>query len=298
MINDKPRLCGGTFFTLVLEARGQRASKRANFLGETDGLSEPEVLFGLAQVVVPDINEPTISMKNTVKGDTSNFKLCKAAGGNTFMLSERPAKKAFDERVKNKYTDALNAMRVFVDDFIEVGGSCQKDIDLVKALLELLKQDQSIDASQEFYVCESGFPLTKEEILQETQFCLDAFLLGMWHFALLRKEGNKVGLATANEWCPSQGGAVREYVGEMGYTWNNPVELSRCVPQKQMVEEAKQETEEPCVETEEIYEEPQPHPIEQTLNNPRVFNFNLCQTGNNNTQIGHIDTYYAPKRDS
>jgi hypothetical protein len=42
-----PRLCGGTFFVLVLQALKQRVKARQHYNGERDGLSDPEVLIGL-----------------------------------------------------------------------------------------------------------------------------------------------------------------------------------------------------------------------------------------------------------
>ncbi len=45
--NDYPRLCGGTFLTLVLQALKQRVKARKHYNGERDGLSDPEVLTGL-----------------------------------------------------------------------------------------------------------------------------------------------------------------------------------------------------------------------------------------------------------
>lgn len=50
-IDDYPRLCGGTFFTLVLQALRQRMKAREHYAGDSDGLSDSEVMVGL-------INEP------------------------------------------------------------------------------------------------------------------------------------------------------------------------------------------------------------------------------------------------
>jgi hypothetical protein len=56
--DDKPRLCGGTFFVLVLQALRQRVKARQHYKGERDGLSDPEVLMGLIKVINPDYQEP------------------------------------------------------------------------------------------------------------------------------------------------------------------------------------------------------------------------------------------------
>lgn len=290
-----PRLCGGTFFTLLLEARGQRMTKRENFMGLTDGLSEPETLFGLAQVVVPDIKPPLPTMKNTVKGNTTDFKSCKNMGGTTFMFGDKSARASFDSCVKQNYDMALCAMSSFIDRFLDVGGSIGKDIKLVRALLDLIDQDDSIEDTQSFYICEDGQAVSKADIKSETNFCIDSFLLGVWHYALLRKEGNAIGRDTFDEWCPSQNGGRREYIGTMGNALNREIQISRCVisdtePEPE-VEEENITSEESVITEEPSVEEPTPSTLQQNVNNPLVFNF--TQNGNNCTQIGNIENYYA-----
>lgn len=44
----------------------------------------------------------------------------------------------------------------FVQRFLEVGTSTAKEVWLVKALLDLIDADQSIDAGQAFYIGEVG----------------------------------------------------------------------------------------------------------------------------------------------
>ena len=53
-IHDYPRLCGGTFFTLVLQDLRQRMKAREHYKGDRDGLTDPEVLMGLIKVINPD----------------------------------------------------------------------------------------------------------------------------------------------------------------------------------------------------------------------------------------------------
>ena len=87
--SENIRLCGGTFFTLLLEDRKPRAGVREHYAGEKDGLSEPEVLIGLSKVLVPDFREPLESMMTTIKGNTSEYKSCKNKGGTYFPFSNR-----------------------------------------------------------------------------------------------------------------------------------------------------------------------------------------------------------------
>ena len=72
--NEYPRLCGGTFFTLVLQALRQRMKAREHYSGDSDGLSDPEVLVGLIKVINPDYTDPG---KENLKGTANNYKACK-----------------------------------------------------------------------------------------------------------------------------------------------------------------------------------------------------------------------------
>ena len=73
---EYPRLCGGTFFTLVLQARRQRMKAREHYSGDSDGLSDPEVLVGLIKVINPDYIDPG---KENLKSTVNNYKACKTS---------------------------------------------------------------------------------------------------------------------------------------------------------------------------------------------------------------------------
>jgi len=296
-----PRLCGGTVFTLILEARQQRYGVREHFAGDSDGLSEMDTLIGLAQVMVPDLKRPAKTREDTVQGNTTEFKICKTAGGKGYYpFSDRQSKKAFDDRVKGNYAEALKAMCDFVKNFIWVKGSDKQDVNLVKALLDLIERDDSINNSQVFYIMPEGKPVTKQRIDQidgEDVF-LESFLLGVWHYAIMRREGNTIGKATMNEWCPSKGGAPREYEGHMGENLSRNIRLTYLgdveVPdQDEEIEHIEAEVVEGTKDPE---PEPQPQTVNQSVNNPVVINITMNQSGNGR-QYGYIADYHEKGED-
>jgi hypothetical protein len=89
------------------------------------------------------------------------------------------------KRVRERFPDALNAMSIFVDDFLETGTEVQKDVRLVKALLDLIQQDDSIGKDEEFYVSEDGGKIKKTALGGLRKVCLPAFLLGIWHYVVV-----------------------------------------------------------------------------------------------------------------
>ena len=165
------RLCGGTFFTLLLEDRKPRAGVREHYAGEKDGLSEPEVLIGLSKVLVPDFREPLESMMTTIKGNTSEYKSCKNKGGTYFPFSNRVALTEFDKCVKDNYQVALNRMIEFCDEFLHVKDSTKKDERLVKALIDTIDKDDSIESNQIFYALQDGTGMSKARAFAFRHFC-------------------------------------------------------------------------------------------------------------------------------
>ena len=296
-----PRLCGGTVFTLILEARQQRYGVREHFAGDSDGLSEMDTLIGLAQVMVPDLKRPAKTREDTVQGNTTEFKICKTAGGKGYYpFSNRQSKMAFDDRVKGYYAEALKAMCDFVKNFIWVKGSDKQDVNLVKALLDLIERDDSINNSQVFYIMPDGKPVTKQRIdqIDGEDVCLESFLLGVWHYAIMRREGNTIGKATMNEWCPSKGGAPREYEGHMGENLSRNIRLTYLgdveVPdQDEEIEHIEAEVVEGTKDPE---PEPQPQTVNQSVNNPVVINITMNQSGNGR-QYGYIADYHEKGED-
>lgn len=217
MTNTKNyRLCGGTYFTLLLRARKQRMGVREHYKGMSDGMADPILLMALAEIAMPDYRTPEASMLATVKSATSRYKSCQANGGTYFPFSDGAVIASFDERIKTDYSRCLAAMNSYVADYIDVCGDTKKDEYLVKALVEVIASDTTIDTNQPFYVCEDGSALTKAQICAASELCLQSFLLGIWHYIILKVQDNKVGADTYNEWCPARGGAPRDYTAALG----------------------------------------------------------------------------------
>ena len=211
--NDYPRLWGGTFFILVLQALRQRMKAREHYKGESDGLKDPNVLVGLIKVINPDYQEPS---GDALKGKTNDFKSCKTSTGQYLPFGDTVEVEEFDSRVQTAYASALGQMDNFVGQFLETGTAVKKDERLVKALIDLIQQDKSIDAEEEFYILETGEKIKKAALGDLTTVCLPAFLLGVWHYVVVNRKDNQVGKDTYNQWCPLAGGGPRAYKGSMG----------------------------------------------------------------------------------
>lgn len=283
-INEYPRLCGGTFFTLVLQALRQRMNAREHYDGDSDGLSDPEVLVGLIKVINPAYSDPG---KEKLKTIANNYK----QGGNShsayFPFHDDQVINAFDQTVRTDYQAALNGMIRFVNQFLDLSEPVHKDVNLVRALVDLIQQDQSIDAETDFYIGQNGEKKKKAALGDLKEVCLPSFLLGVWHYVVVNRQDNSIGKKTYDVWCPSAGGGQRKYTAHMGEGILDDLTINYA----DIVEKA--ETDAEPVETTIIDDVPE-QPVQQTVNNPFVFNFN--QYGNNGTQIGHVENYYGSKK--
>ena len=275
--NEHPCLCGGTFFTQLLNARKQRIGPRKKYCGESDGLSDPNALVALIKVFNPSYTEPTPSTFPTFKGNTSDFKNCKVSSGTYLPFGNTGEVRSFDECVRTNYDVALSRMLVFTDAFLDTEKDTKKDEYLVEALIELISKDSSIEADALFYALEDGTVICKETLATSTDICLQAFLVGVLHYILLNRADNKIGRSTVENWTPSK-----------GFTQNLNVYnyIEQAVPLEDAEGSASGYEETVIDDSSEERSGDQQQSTTQTVNNPVVFN----QYGNNGIQIGSIGT--------
>lgn len=285
---EYPRLCGGTFMTLVIQALLPRKKAREHYVGESDKLNDPDVLVGLIKVINPDYREP---YKGTLKTKANEYKSCKLSKGQYLPFGDKVTISVFDERVKKDYASARMAMSTFIENFIETGTTLKKDERLVKALIDLIQQDDSIEDDVVFLIGRDGQPVRKDRLDDMYKVCLPAFLLGVWHFIVVNRKDNKIGQDTYDIWCPKNDHGPREYQGVMGesiarkidvYTLN-PDEIEGSV--EPQVEEKISQADRVDAEKDNAQKEAfGTGPNLQQINNP----FTFIQNGDNNTQIGYI----------
>ncbi len=282
-ISEYPRLCGGTFFTLVLQALQQRMNAREHYSGGNDGLTDPEVLVGLLQVINPGYKDPG---KETMSGTANNYKACKTSTGTHLPFDDMQILSAFDDRVQNDYQTALKGMTGFVNAFLDLNAFVHKDANLVRGLVDLIQQDQSIQDNEYFYIGPNGEKVKKAAFGGLTEVCFPSFLLGVWHYVVLNRKDNTVGRKTYDAWCPSKNRAKRKYIGNMGE--GILAGMTTYMPEGNETVSA-EVVDEPSEEkgSNEAGQD-EPPVIQQTINNnPSFFNFNV--TGSNNKFINHVD---------
>ena len=281
-INEYPRLCGGTFFTSVLQALQQRMNAREHYDGDSDGLSDPEVLVGLIKVINPAYVDPG---KEKLKTIVNNFK----QGGNSrsvyFPFHDDQVINAFDQTVRINYQTALNGMIGFVNDFLDISEPVHKDVNLVRAIFDLIQKDQTIEVADEFYIGPNGEKKAALGDLKEV--CLPSFLLGVWHYVVVNRKDNSIGKKTYEIWCPSAGGSQRKYTAHLGegildglttYTVNTKDTITAEIVDEEPIEDDASDA---------AGQDASPVTQQMVNNNPTFFNINI--SGGNNNFYQHVD---------
>ncbi len=220
------RLCGGTFFTLMVEARKDTYKANQHYTGLRDGISEPELLFALGKLIKPDLPPLTESIMTTVKSNTTNYKQCKNKGGSYFPFKDQAALHNYDNRIREGDPALYTEMQLLIDQFLDTESFTNRARILVRALFDVIEKDDSIPAEQPFYIQENGKPVSKEKLLHMDTVCLEPFLAGIWHFAVCRDEPCTIGQETYHIWCRG-GNGRRVFVSDIGQNGRYDVEYTR-----------------------------------------------------------------------
>lgn len=217
MINtEKPRLCGGTFFVLLLRAKRTKAKKEIQKFGN-GGVTNPELLKSLIMFFDPDYIAPAGSSLET---NTSLYKSCNISFADCLPFSDTALTNAFDRKIKTNYCNELTTMKLLVDFFLTTEKPA-KIQELVYGVLNLIKDDDSIKPYDVFYAQPNGIAIRKDKLLTMTEFNLYALLLGVWHFILMKRENNTIGKPTLEEWLrpPVEKGDKYTFISNIGDTY-------------------------------------------------------------------------------
>lgn len=192
-----PVLCGGTFLTQILQSRKPTASRRQRTQGATNIFREPDVLFGLVQLVQPDYIRPA---GDTFRTYTTNYKKCADYTPDDLKFDNETVETAFLTRLATDYTTELYKATVFSNLFIDIGSTAQNDVLLIKRLIELIRDDRSIPDATRFVISRDGTSITKSELKEVNEVNLPAFLLDVWKFIVTERKDNSIGAATISAW--------------------------------------------------------------------------------------------------
>lgn len=181
---SKKRLCGGTFLVLLLDAKGKRQTTRSNGR-KGDGRNNPDVFERLLKITIPDFIRPTEG--RTFNTFTTEYKNCRESDTPSVCLTYDETIHRFDSSVRNNYQEVATAFDKFVKYAVDVPTHGKR---LVASLLDLINMDD-ISGTQEFFIRPDGTAVSRDDILNEEQYCLSSFILGVWHYIVCNVKDNE-----------------------------------------------------------------------------------------------------------
>lgn len=211
------KICGGTFFVLLSNARKPMQLNSESYKGNSNNMAEFDLIRALSGVVNP---EYTVEKNDTTINNIGNFKKCINWGASSFAFQDKDSKRNFRKRFESGDIDLTIQMNDLVEKLLDE----EKDTVLVRAIIETIIQDEGIPSNQEFYI---GKTVTKDELATLMAVSLPEFLLGIWYFVYIVIEDNKIGADTYNRWCPPRGRDKRTYTGTIGEDSNLKIVATR-----------------------------------------------------------------------
>lgn len=196
--NNVPYLCGGTLFSLILQARKQRTKARDKYKGGSDGLKDTDVMIGLLYVVTG--SRTSDFQGSTFSKCTTQFKTCLNYGTTYIPFTEPSVVSSYTNWLNKKDPDLLRRMSEFIDTYIDKG----RVEWLVKALLETIAKDISIDDNTEFSFTMNS-EIMRKDFDSVNKVELPIFLLSVLGYILSKPTSNQLGRATFEKWHTQKG---------------------------------------------------------------------------------------------
>ena len=219
-----PFLCGGTLYNLLLLASRKHIKTDS---GDSIQVRDRDVMAGLIEAIT---GEPCSLYDNTFRKCVSEYKRCIRSSVSYLPFDDEENAKAYDNVVMHSYDQATGRMAGFIHRYIDPA----RKVTLVKSIIELVRDDNTIVQPQHFYVDGSVLPITKEQMSVMTAISLPEFLVGIMHFVLLkRRNQNDRGLATLEAWGVKSTGWARNYSTHsfgQSIKWDVTVAIPSVVP--------------------------------------------------------------------
>lgn len=221
---QKPYLCGGTLFFLLLQARYSKTTSSRNHVnGEKEDKADRYVMDKLVYAVT---GNNSYNIDSTFKKDTSKYRECQIAGSVNIPFNDPAIAASYFMAIKNKNSEILKRMTEFVDTYINP----TMDEWLVRALLEVIQADDISDET-DFYISSDGTATRKKDLFDIDSFEFQPFLMGMLLFIMQYRTDN-AGSNTLALWgTKNAANQERKFTNTtLGTQYSQPIKVSRIKP--------------------------------------------------------------------
>jgi hypothetical protein len=172
-----PHLCGGILFNLFLEARKLRSKKRDRMKNGTDNLSNVDVYKGFVCLITGEYIGDYGG--GSIRKCVSQYRSCENSKGIYVPFTDNSVRSIFLSQMKKDTNVVYNRIITFKNEFLNEG-KCEW---LVNALIEIIKNDISINESQIFYVTRSQ-SVCKSELADVTEISFLVFIGSVLNYVI------------------------------------------------------------------------------------------------------------------
>ena len=201
-ISQKLCLCGGVFFTLLIDAHKDLIKTDRN-LADT---AESENLWDLNMVAngkKPDWASGKINV-TSMKTLTSDYKNCKRNSEEYIDLGTTDTRDAMKYDMKNSYEVILQRMSTYVFKYLFSNPESNVNIGfegnntlttLVGRIIYIIQEDNGIDKEAKFCISKNKY-ISKTELCAARSFELQPFLLSVLYFIVKNRSDTRIGRGT------------------------------------------------------------------------------------------------------
>ena len=159
---------------------------------------------------------PGVPFGDSFKKATNKFKKCIISDCSSFNFTNQELINNFDTEIKNNYSSKLEQMKALLNHFFDLKNEPVLN-KLVRSILELIEKDDTISKNDKFYILPNGKAVSKVAMLLSDTFDLPAFILGVFHYIIVNKIDNKLGLQTYESWYVSSGNKkIYKFTSDIG----------------------------------------------------------------------------------
>lgn len=135
--------------------------------------------------------ESLLKMGGTFKKNVSDYKKCVVSVTTYLTFDDQTFIDSFETSIKQNKKDTLDSMSVFISSKF----SEHKLKWLVSAIIETIRDDETIEASEHFKISVNN-TVSKEELLSITTVEIELFLLDVMRYIFVNKIDNTLSKAT------------------------------------------------------------------------------------------------------
>lgn len=198
-----PYLCGGIFFSLLNEINIHGTERHSLYTkGNNEGSTAPKLMRRLYYVIA---GHELLVNKDSLASYVSRYRHCVDDGGKKIPFSSEPLMQGFGDLVRNDYPESIRRMKQLAKDCLDINNTGNIKW-IVKVILQIVRDDNTIDDSTEFFILKNSQPVSKKAMLLLDQFDFYPFLIGVLHYIITKPTENKKGQATYEKLFPNQPG--------------------------------------------------------------------------------------------